>query len=116
MRSDYQVGDELYKVRFGKKIGYYKIKIVFRDERHNNVYYEYIKKGSSKGRRRVLVGKKILAYYGTFFEDKISMLLHLDAYKGRSGVDVYGDKFIALTDQVAEEIERSKINNTEFWV
>lgn len=109
MRNDYKVGDELYKIRHGKKIGYYKIKIVSSVTPWGDGinHYEYIKKGSSKAKRRKLVGKNILAYKNTFFNDKLSLLTYLDHTYNIS---------TPLSTQIIEEIERSKINSPEYWV
>ena len=117
MRSDYKVNDELYRIRYGKKMGYYKIKIVsyFEKSDPHTTYYEYIKKGSSKAKRRKLVGKNLLGYFSLFFENKISVLKFLDRNKC---TDYIGENEIIIenTDQVKLEIERSKINNAEYWV
>lgn len=111
-----KVGDKFYRVRWGEEVKYYKIQIV----KVRGIptvkpvvgfsyieTYEYIRKGDSKKKHKIIssyipeLNNKFL-----FFNTKIDMLIYLDTVKNIS----------KLSNQVKHEIERSKINNPQFWI
>jgi len=74
---DLNIGDELYKVRDGEKLGYYKIVITKKFEiSGKKIKYEYYAKGRGcKRTTKFFVGSKILAYKYLFYDNKEDMLV-----------------------------------------
>lgn len=102
-----EIGDELYKVRKGKKIGYYKLQIV--DIVTNDLgisFCWYIIKGRSKETRFTLINSDALSSNGytrnTYFNTKIEFLKHFE------------DKDVE--DYVKEELVASKRKEAEKWI
>ena len=102
------VGNEFYKVRYGDKISYYKLKIVERVAvTSSNYSYVYIIKGCNREKPKRCGGNfKILAYRGLFFYKKIDMILYMAG----------GKWFKKFTEQLTLEIETAKKNQAEYFV
>ena len=75
---DLEIGQELYKVRHGKNIGYYKIVITKRwKNKANRISYRYIikGKGKKKNEKNLTDSFRILAYKYLFYDNKEDMLV-----------------------------------------
>ncbi len=120
MRKDYKVNDEFYRIRRGKTLSYYKVKILEITEvslggtvtrnfktKVPHLYYIIQKKGTNTDYTYKVAAKNILLYKTLFFDDKHSMLVYLKE-KRENGAK--------LSSQVEDEIEASTKYHTERWM
>ena len=105
---DLNVGDELYKVRDGEKLGYYKIVVTKKYEiSGKKIKYEYYAKGRGcKRPTKFFVGVKILAYKYLFYTDKMDMLVDFLTN------DIFQDK--KPSPMIVEELESAKLKDEYF--
>ena len=98
------VGDEIYKARFGKKISYYKIRIMFKNQFSSKTNsYKYIIKGNPKDTYHNLGNPSNSIYSGWFFMSKIEFL---KCYENHP----------RLSEQVKDELRASKTKRAELWI
>jgi len=96
---DYTNGQELYLLRWGKVLHYYKITVI---QLRSN-YIGYMRKGRSKPRIKTFAREKPKDFYLT----KIDLL---KAVKGKMS------KTLRVSAQLQDEVARSIINSPEEWI
>lgn len=108
--KELEIGDEFYRIRFGKSISYYKCSIVnILLNNHGKKIYFYIIKGKSKNKSIRLGPSLDILAHNNLYDNKVQMFKDWEHY-------INSNLPKKLSKQFEEEILKSKNKQPQHWV